>query len=108
MYEVPEGSKTAKGRALQNLISIESGDSVRAVINVKSLQDQDYINNNYIVMCTENGKNILSKIIKETKSDRNKSSIMIIQANYKGGFEAFQKDFYVFLYHMPSEHKISS
>jgi len=55
VYEVPEGSKTAKGRALQNLISIEPGDSVRAVINVKSLQDQDYINNNFIVMCTEKG-----------------------------------------------------
>ena len=55
VYEVPEGSKTSKGRALQNLISIESGDSVRAVINVKSLQDQDYINNNFIVMCTEMG-----------------------------------------------------
>lgn len=55
VYEVPEGSKTAKGRALQNLISIEPGDSVRAVINVKSLSDEDYINNNFIVMCTEKG-----------------------------------------------------
>jgi len=55
VYEVPEGSKIAKGRALQNLINIEAGDSVRAVINVKSLQDQDYINNNFIVMCTEKG-----------------------------------------------------
>jgi DNA gyrase subunit A len=55
VYEVPEGSKVSKGRALQNLISIEAGDSVRAVINVKSLQDQDYINNNFIVMCTERG-----------------------------------------------------
>ncbi|MCK5278709.1 MAG: DNA gyrase subunit A, partial [Cyclobacteriaceae bacterium] len=55
VYEVPEGSKTAKGRALQNLISIEPGDSVRAVINVKSLKDQDYINNNFIVMCTRKG-----------------------------------------------------
>ena len=55
VYEVPEGSKTAKGRALQNLINIESGDTVRAVINVKSLKDADYINNNFIVMCTEKG-----------------------------------------------------
>lgn len=55
VYEVPEGSKTSKGRALQNLISIEPGDTIRAVINVKSLQDEDYINNNYIVMCTERG-----------------------------------------------------
>ena len=55
VYEVPEGSKTAKGRALQNLINIEPGDTVRAVINVKSLKDADYINNNFIVMCTEKG-----------------------------------------------------
>jgi len=55
VYEVPEGSKTSKGRALQNLISIESGDSVRAVINVKNLNDEDYINNNYIIMCTKKG-----------------------------------------------------
>jgi DNA gyrase subunit A len=55
VYEVPEGSKTSKGRALQNLISIESGDTVRAVINVKNLADADYINNNFIVMCTKKG-----------------------------------------------------
>jgi DNA gyrase subunit A len=54
-YELPEGGKTAKGRALQNLINIESGDSVRAVINVKNLKDPDYINNNFLMMCTERG-----------------------------------------------------
>ena len=55
VYAVPEGSKTAKGRPVQNLMNIESGDSIRAVINVKSLTDADYINNNFIVMCTEDG-----------------------------------------------------
>ncbi len=55
VYEVPEGGKTAKGRPLQNLISIEPADSVRSVINVKTLDDADYINNNYIVMCTKKG-----------------------------------------------------
>jgi DNA gyrase subunit A len=55
VYEIPEGSKTSKGRAIQNVIQIESGDNVRAVINVKTLSDEDYINNNYIVMCTEQG-----------------------------------------------------
>lgn len=54
-YELPEGGKTAKGRALQNLINIASGDSVRAVINVKNLKDPDYINNNFLMMCTEHG-----------------------------------------------------
>jgi DNA gyrase subunit A len=55
VYEVPEGGKTAKGRPIQNLISIESGDKIRSVINVKTLSDDDYINNNHIIMCTEQG-----------------------------------------------------
>ncbi len=55
VYEIPESGKTSKGRPLQNLIQIESGDKVRAVINVKTLSDPDYINNNYLVMCTRNG-----------------------------------------------------
>ncbi len=55
VYAVPEGSKTAKGRPIQNLMNIENGDSIRAVINVKSLTDPDYVNNNFIVMCTEDG-----------------------------------------------------
>ncbi|MEM6523776.1 MAG: DNA gyrase subunit A [Bacteroidota bacterium] len=55
VYAIPEGTKTSKGRAIQNLINIESGDTVRAVINVLNLSDEDYINNNYVMMCTENG-----------------------------------------------------
>ncbi len=55
VYEVPEGSKTAKGRPLQNLINIENGDSVRSIINVHSLNDEDYINNNFLIMCTRKG-----------------------------------------------------
>lgn len=55
VYAVPEGSKNSKGRPIQNLMNIESGDSIRAVINVKSITDPDYINNNFIVMCTEDG-----------------------------------------------------
>jgi len=59
-YEVPEGTKTSKGRALQNLISIAPDDKVKAFINVTSLSDEDYINNNFIVLATKNG------IIKKT------------------------------------------
>jgi DNA gyrase subunit A len=59
-YEVPEGTKTSKGRAIQNLISIAPDDKVKAFINVRSLSDEEYINNNYIVLCTKNG------IIKKT------------------------------------------
>jgi DNA gyrase subunit A len=52
---VPEGTKTSKGRAIQNLLGIESDDAVRAYINVKSLKDEEYINNNYIILCTRKG-----------------------------------------------------
>ncbi len=61
VYEIPEGSKTSKGRAIQNVIQIEPNDKVRAYINVKKLTDEEYINNNYIVMCTKEG------LIKKTK-----------------------------------------
>lgn len=54
-YEIPEGNKTSKGRAVQNLINIEPGDAVRAVINVKNLTDEEYINNNFVILCTETG-----------------------------------------------------
>ena len=60
IFEVPEGNKTAKGRAIQNLINIEQDDKVKAYVVVKDLKDEDYINNNYIVMCTKGG------IIKKT------------------------------------------
>lgn len=55
VWEIPEGSKTSKGRAIQNLINIDADDKVRAVINVQTLSDPDYINNNFLVMCTQNG-----------------------------------------------------
>lgn len=55
VYQIPEGSKTSKGRPIQNLINIEQDDRVRAVVNVKTLTDEDYINNNYLVMCSVQG-----------------------------------------------------
>jgi DNA gyrase subunit A len=55
VYEVPEGNKTSKGRAIQNVINIEPGDSVCAYINVDNLTDEKYLENNYIVLCTERG-----------------------------------------------------
>jgi DNA gyrase subunit A len=54
-YEIPGGSKTSKGRAIQNLINIEPGDNVRTIINIASLEDEEYINNNYLVLCTKHG-----------------------------------------------------
>ncbi len=55
VYEIPEGNKTSKGRAIQNLLNIQPGDTVRAVINLKSLEDEEYINNNFVILCTEKG-----------------------------------------------------
>ena len=59
-YEIPEGNKISKGRAIQNLINIEPGENVRAIINVKDLNDESYTNNNFVILCTEKG------IIKKT------------------------------------------
>lgn len=59
-YEIPEGNKTSKGRAIQNLINIEPGDAVRTIMNIQNLTDQEYINNNFVILCTEKG------IIKKT------------------------------------------
>jgi DNA gyrase subunit A len=60
VYAIPEGSRTSKGRAMQNLINLEPDDNVRAFINVKNLNDEEYINNNFIVLCSTKG------IIKKT------------------------------------------
>ena len=56
VYEVPEGSKTAKGRAIQNLINIEQDDKVKAFICTQDLKDEDYINNHYVIMATRKGQ----------------------------------------------------
>lgn len=79
VYEIPEGSKTAKGRPIQNLINIESGDKVRAVINVRTLSDADYINNNYIIMCTEEGT--IKKTLLEAYSRPRANGIAAITIN---------------------------
>ena len=61
VYDIPEGTRSSKGRAIQNIIQIEPDDNVRAYINTKNLGDEEYINNNYIVMCTREG------VVKKTK-----------------------------------------
>lgn len=55
VYEIPEGTKTSKGRAIQNVINIEQDDKILAYINVNNLIDPEYINNNYIILCTKKG-----------------------------------------------------
>lgn len=54
-FEVPEGTKTSKGRAIQNLINIEPDDEIKAFMNVVAKRDDDYLDNSYIIMCTKNG-----------------------------------------------------
>jgi DNA gyrase subunit A len=61
VYQIPEGTRSSKGRAIQNLINIETEDTVKTFVNVKDLKDQEYINNNYIVLATKKG------IIKKTR-----------------------------------------
>jgi DNA gyrase subunit A len=55
VFEIPEGTKTSKGRAIQNMINITPDDKVKAFINVKSLDNEEYINNNFIILCTKRG-----------------------------------------------------
>ncbi len=56
VYEIPEGSKTSKGRAIQNLINIEPGDNVKAFICTQDLKDEEYINNHFVIMATKKGQ----------------------------------------------------
>lgn len=60
VYEIPEGAKNSKGRAIQNLLNIEAGDKVNAFIRVKRLDDEEFINSHYLIFCTKKG------IIKKT------------------------------------------
>ncbi len=66
VYDIPEGAKSTKGRAIQNIINIEPDDKVKAYINLKKLTDQEYITNNYIILCTKKG--IIKKTLLEAYS----------------------------------------
>jgi DNA gyrase subunit A len=66
VYEIPEGSKNSKGRAIQNLLNIDSDDKVNAFIRVKGLEDKEYINSHYLIFCTKNG--IVKKTVLEAYS----------------------------------------
>ena len=60
VYEIPEGPRASKGRAIQNILNLTAEDRIKAYLNVRNLKDEDYVNNNYVVLCTKNG------IIKKT------------------------------------------
>ncbi|MCE1202116.1 MAG: DNA gyrase subunit A [Bacteroidia bacterium] len=76
VFEIPEGTKTSKGRAIQNLINIEQDDKVKAYINVRDLKDQDYIDNNFIILCTRKG--VIKKTNLEAYSRPRQSGINAI------------------------------
>lgn len=79
VFEIPEGSKTSKGRAIQNLINIEQDDKIMAYINVEDLTNKDYVNSHYIVMCTKQG--IIKKTILEAYSRPRSNGIHAIKIN---------------------------
>ncbi|GIM49362.1 DNA gyrase subunit A [Capnocytophaga stomatis] len=76
VYEIPEGGKTAKGRAIQNLINIEQDDKVKAFVSVQNLKDEEYINNNYLIMATKQG--IVKKTLLEQYSRPRQNGINAI------------------------------
>lgn len=76
VYEIPEGSRNSKGRAIQNVINIEPDDEVKAFMNVASLKDEEYINNSYIIMCTTKG--IFKKTLLEQYSRPRQNGVFAI------------------------------
>jgi len=77
VYDIPEGTKISKGRAIQNLINIDSEDTVQAYINVKSLTDPEYFKNQYIVLCTRKG--VIKKMRLEDFSRPRQNGIVAIK-----------------------------
>ena len=76
VFSIPEGTKTSKGRAIQNLINIEPDDKVKAFINVPTLSNEDFINNNYIIMATKKG--IIKKTTLEAYSRPRQNGIIAL------------------------------
>ncbi len=76
VFEIVEGGRTAKGQYIKNLINLEEGDNIKSIINLKSITDEEYINNNYVIMCTEHG--IVKKTSLEAYSRPRKNGINAI------------------------------
>ncbi|RPE08268.1 DNA gyrase subunit A [Chitinophaga lutea] len=79
VYEIPEGEKSGKGRAIQNLITLPSDDKIRAIIDIKDLSDEEFIKNHYIVLCTRNG--IIKKTLLEEFSRPRANGVNAITIN---------------------------
>ncbi len=76
VYEIPEGTRASKGRAIQNVIQIEPDDKVRAYINIRHLEDEEFVNNHYIVMCTKEG--VVKKTLLEEYSRPRRNGVNAI------------------------------
>ena len=81
VYEIPEGSKTSKGRAIQNLINIEQDDKVKAFINTQDLKDSDYINSHYVIMATKKGQVVKTSLEKYSRPRANGINAINIKDN---------------------------
>ena len=79
VYEIPEGTRTSKGRAIQNLISITKEDKVKSILNVQNLEDEEYLTNNYVIMCTKNGT--IKKTLLDAYSNPRVTGINAININ---------------------------
>ncbi|WP_254640214.1 DNA gyrase subunit A [Chitinophaga sp. GbtcB8] len=79
VYEIPEGEKQSKGRAIQNLITLPTDDKIRAIIDIKDLGDKDFINSHYIILCTKNG--IIKKTLLEEFSRPRQNGVNAITIN---------------------------
>ncbi|MBW8687653.1 DNA gyrase subunit A [Chitinophaga rhizophila] len=79
VYEIPEGEKSGKGRAIQNLINLPTDDKIRAIIDIKDLGDKDFISSHYIVLCTANG--IIKKTLLEEFSRPRQNGVNAITIN---------------------------
>ena len=79
VYEIPEGARSSKGRAIQNVIQIEPDDKVRAYINVKRLNDAEYVNNNFIIMCTKDGTIKKTKLEASSRPRQNGVNAIVIR-----------------------------
>jgi DNA gyrase subunit A len=94
VFEIPEGQKASKGRAIQNLISIEPGDKVRAFVNVKDLKDEQYISNNYIILGTQKGTIKKTSLVAYSRPRQNginaitiKEGDQLLEAKLTNGFD---------------------
>ena len=76
VYEIPEGNKVSKGRAIQNILNISNDDKVRAYVTVNNLTDEDYLKNHFVVLCTENG--IIKKTTLEAYSRPRQNGIIAL------------------------------